>query len=168
MGRETLYVLDASALIDTKHVIAARHQWDFFERLKVLVQDRRVCFPRAVRNELGAARHVDTPEAWTLNAFDHVPRSFEPSTDALGRVMDIAGDVVDADAEGEPADPYVLAQALELQESAWPDVVVVTKDREDRGDKIAMTTACVRLGLAYCSLGEFLADIDFDPQAGWR
>ena len=111
---------------------------------------------------------MDTPEAWALNAFEHVPRSFEPSTDAVSRVMDVAGEGVEADAEGEPADPYVLAQALELQSGDWADVVVVTKDREDRGDKIAMTTACVRLGLAYCTLENFLDEIGFDPKAGWR
>lgn len=163
-----VYVLDSSVLIDTKGVIAARHQWEFFERLKVMVQDGQVCFPKAVRDELDGARHIDTPEAWTLNAFAYIPRSREPDMETVAEVMSVAGDVVEADAEGDPADPYVLAQALELQRSAGVDAMVVTKDQQDKpGVKIAMSTACGRLRLSYCGLPEFLQDIGFDPKTGW-
>ena len=47
--------------------------------------------------------------------YQHIPGTAEPSATTLQEVMRIAGDVVEADAEGDPADPYVLAQALEFQ-----------------------------------------------------
>lgn len=58
-------------------------------------------------------------------------------------------DVVEADAEPErePADPYVAAMAYELRAAGF-DVAVATDDSVDRLPvKIALTTACERLGL---------------------
>ncbi len=55
------------------------------------------------------------------------------------------------------------AQALEFQQSGRL-VRVVTEDRVDRLPiKIAMTTACERLGLTAWSLADFLSEIGFDP-----
>lgn len=45
--------------------------------------------------------------------------TYEPGDDAVAEVMQRAGDVVEKDAEGEPADPYVLAQALEFRRRGW-------------------------------------------------
>ena len=87
----------------------------------------------------------------------------------VAEVMAVAGDLVEADAEGDPADPYVLAQALDLQRRGAGDVLVVTKDQLDKPSvKISMATACGRLGLSYCGLPEFLQEIGFDPKTGWR
>lgn len=64
--------------------------------------------------------------------------------------------MIEADAEVEKGDPYVLAQALELQRLG-PKPQVVTDDTVDRLPiKIAMTTACQRLGLPYLTLDDFL------------
>ena len=110
-----------------------------------------------MRNE----RHHDTPETWALNAYEYVPNSLEPSMDTVIEVMDLAGEVVEADAEGDPADPYVLAQALEIERSGR-NVRVVTEDRTDRLPlKIAMTTACEKLGLDPCDLGSLLDAMGF-------
>lgn len=111
---DKVWVIDSSSLIRVKREIPPGEQWRFFEQLKVHVKDGRVCFPRAVRNELQQARFVATPEAWVLDAAQYVQHSYEPDVDTVAEVMRAAGDVVDADAEGDPADPYVLAQALEI------------------------------------------------------
>ena len=77
--------------------------------------------------------------------------------------MSIAGDVVDEGLEREQADPYVLAQALEMEWEA--EVRVVTEDRIDRLPiKIAMTTACERLDITHWRLGDFLEAVSFDPR----
>ncbi len=68
-----------------------------------------------------------------------------------------AGDVVDPNRTKEDADPYVLALALQLVEQG-NDVCVVTEDRVDR-NRIAVTTACDRLGVAHCSVREFLGSL---------
>ena len=62
-------VLDTSAIVQAKHAIAPERQWEFFERLKELVLDGRIYFPKAVPEELRQARHHDTPETWALNAY---------------------------------------------------------------------------------------------------
>ena len=161
-------ILDSSVIIDAKHVIPPDRQWEFFEGLKEMVQAGRVFFPWAVRKELRQERYHDTPETWALNVYGYMDHSYEPREDVLAEVMSRAGDVVEADAEGEPADPHVLAQALEFRRRGRADVVVVTKDHLDKpGIKIAMTTACSRLEIASCSLPEFLGEIGFDPKAGW-
>jgi rRNA maturation endonuclease Nob1 len=160
---DRIVVLDTSALIEAKTTIRPQRQWEFFEILKERVQRGQVYFPKAVREELRGRKHHDTPETWALNVHQHIPGTVEPSVSTLREVMRVAGDVVESDAEGDPADPYVLAQALEFQESGrW--VSVVTEDRVDRAPiKIAMTTACARLGLTAWSLAHFLGEIGFDP-----
>ena len=160
---ERIAILDTSALIEVKTAIAPQRQWEFFEIMKARVQRGQVYFPKAVREDLRGHKHHDTPETWAFNAYGHMRGTVEPTTAAVQEVMRVAGAVVEADAEGDPADPYVLAQALEFQQSGRL-VRVVTEDRVDRLPiKIAMTTACERLGLTALSLADFLGEIGFDP-----
>ena len=70
---------------------------------------------------------------------------------------------MEEDAEGEPADPYVLAQALEFRRRGL-DIVIVTEDRVNRMPlKIDMRMACDRLGIAWIALDEYMAEIGFGP-----
>lgn len=110
---------------------------------------------------------MDTPEAWALDVCKLVKQSYEPADVTVASVMQVAGDVVDPDAEGDPADPYVLAQALEIRE-AGRNVCVVTNDVVDRVPiKISMRMACERLHLRSCDLAAFMTAVDFDPKTGW-
>ena len=75
--------------------------------------------------------------------------------------------VVEKDAEGEPADPYVLAQALEFRRRGL-DIVIVTEDRVNRMPiKIDMRMACDQLGIAWIALEAYMGEIGSDPQRGW-
>lgn len=112
-------VLDTSAIVEVKQAIAPERQWEFFERLKDLVLDGQVYFPRAVRNELRQKRYHDTPETWAFNAYEHMDHRYEPGEDAVTEVMRLAGDVVEKDAEGEPADPYVLHRPSSSTAGVW-------------------------------------------------
>ena len=116
-GEPRVAVLDTSAIVRAKikQVIPLARQWEFFERLKKMVQAGQIYFPNEVRKELAEVRHPDTPGTWALNAYEHMDHSYEPSNDALGEVMREAGGIVDPDAEKEVADPYVLAQAIEFR-----------------------------------------------------
>lgn len=112
-------------------------------------------------------RHHDTPETWALNAYEHMDHTYEPGEDAVTEVMRRAGDVVEKDAEGEPADPYVLAQALEFHRRGL-DTVIVTKYRVNRMPiKIDMATACERLGIAWITLEAYMVEIGFRSVTGW-
>ena len=156
-------VFDTSSLLEAKKIIAAQRQWAFFEDLKKMVMKGEACFPKAVRDELRQKRHHDTPETWSFDAF-HYLQYPDPSLDMVAEVLRRASEVIEDDAEGEPADPYVLAHALEIQLDGKL-VRVVTEDHVDRLPiKIAMTTACKRLGLASCDLASFLEEIDFNPR----
>ena len=160
-------VLDTSAIVKVKQAIVAERQWEFFERLKDLVLGGRVYFPMAVRNELRQERYHDTPETWALNVYEHMEHTYEPGEDSVIEVMQRAGNVVEEDAEGEPADPYVLAQALEFRRRGL-DIVIVTEDRINRLPiKIDMATACGRLGIDWITLEAYMAEIGFDPRRGW-
>ena len=160
-------VLDTSAIVEAKRAIAAERQWEFFERLKYRVLDGQIYFPKAVPDELRQERHHDTPETWALNVYANMDLTYEPWVDAVAEVMQRAGDVVEKDAEREPADPYVLAQALEFRRRGL-DIVIVTEDRVNRMPlKIDMRMACDRLGIAWIALDEYMAEIGFDPRRGW-
>lgn len=162
-------VLDTSAIVEAKRAIAAERQWEFFERLKELVVDGQIYFPKDVPDELRQERHHDTPETWALNVYANMDLTYEPGVDAVAEVMQRAGNVVEKDAEGEQADPYVLAQALEFRRRGLDlDIVVVTEDRVNRMPiKIDMATACEQLGIASITLEEYMAEIGFDPRRGW-
>ena len=137
----------------------AASQWELFRRLETMVEQGELFFPRQVAAELRQARHVDTPEAWALAAGPKVTRAYDPDTTFVQQVMAVAGDVVDPDAEEDPGDPYVLAQALELANANF-EICVVTEDVVDHLPlRISMATACQRLNLPHCQLQEFLASI---------
>lgn len=80
-------VLDTSAIVEAKRAIATERQWEFFERLKELVLDGQIYFPKAVREELRQARHHDTPETWALNVYANMDLTYEPGDDAVAEVM---------------------------------------------------------------------------------
>jgi hypothetical protein len=160
-------VLDASAIINIKRTVPAAQQWELLEQLKILVQEGSVFFPRAVTRELHQNRFIDAPEAWALNAGQYVNAAYEPTDESWIRVMAEAGDVIDPDAEREPGDPMVLAQALDLREAGY-EPCVVTDDTIDREPiKVSLRTACARLGIESCDLQTFLDGVGHttDPEA---
>ena len=161
MNHTGVWVIDSSALISAKRAVAARDQSALFKRLEEMVENSELYFPKQVMTELNQERHVDVPEAWSLNAGPKVTRAFEPDDVYVQRVMAAAGDMVDIDAEGDPGDPYVLAQALALTEMGM-EVCIVTEDHLDHQPlRIAMTTGCQRMGLHFCRLADFLAQLGF-------
>ncbi len=71
--------------------------------------------------------------------------------------MKVSGDVVDVNKASEDADPWVLALALQLQESMLLKICVVTEDTVDR-NRLSMITACERLNLRSCRIRDFLSN----------
>lgn len=114
-----VWVIDTSAIINCKHVVSASRQWELFERLKELGEAGQLFFPKKVAEELRQARYHDTPETWALNVSGSVVAAHEPLPQYLSETMAVAGDVVEADSEADPGDPYVLAQALELRSNGY-------------------------------------------------
>ena len=162
MTASPVWVIDSSAIIDCKTLVPARDQWALFEELKALVTGGHLFFPRQVTRELSNQRHIDTPEAWALNASGEIAHTYSPAPEFVAEVMLYAANVVEADAEDDAADPYVLAQALELRSKGYVPTIV-TEDHLDHPPKIAMTTACglIQPALHVIRLSDFLRAIGF-------
>lgn len=163
MVDNTIYVLDTSAIIAFKQVVKAKHQWRFAKHLEELVKGRRITFPPQVTREVAGQRHIDLAEAWALGVEPNIVARRIPDPEYVEDVMEVAADVVEADAENDPADPYVLALALQLWREHEPrDCYVVSEDKVDRLPlKISIRTACRRLGLNFMDTRDFANAIRF-------
>ena len=160
-----VWVLDSASLIRFKR-IPAREQWDFFKRLEQMVIDGEIALARQVIREVSEIAFPDMPGAWARGVEKQVVHPLEPDYDVLEEVMTQAGDVVEVDDPGDPADPYVLAIALQLEREGH-DVVVVSDDVVDRAPlKTSVQTACKRLHISHCTANEFLRDIDGPTLSG--
>ena len=151
---DIVWILDTSALVEAKSALSVADQWQTFKTLEDMVRDGAVAMPRLVIREISEIAHPDLPGAWAPGVRDIQSHPLDPGWEHLQRVMAEAGDVVDANKPKEDADPYVLALALHLQGEGH-EVWVVTEDCVDR-NRIAVTTACGRLGINHCSVRTFL------------
>lgn len=163
MVDDTIYVLDTSAIIAFKRIVKAKDQWRFAKYLEGLVEDRRITFPRQVTREVAGQRHIDLPEAWALGVEPDIGILRSPNPEYIEEVMRVAGDVIETNAENDPADPYVLALTLQLwRENHASDCHLVSEDKVDRIPvKISIRTACVRLGLIFMDARDFTRAIGF-------
>lgn len=59
-----VWILDTSALVDFKTLIAVAEQWEAFKRLEGIVQSGEIAMPRQVLNEASELAHPDLPGAW--------------------------------------------------------------------------------------------------------
>lgn len=151
-------VIDTSVLIDFKKQVGIEEQWDLLVEMSARVAAGTVAFPKQVAAELSAVRHPDAPGAWIASAKRSMCHP-EPAEDTLVRVLAAAHDLVEADNPDDPADPYAVAMALELTER-YPStrIVLVTSDVVDRlPTKIALKTACERVGVPSCPLESLIA-----------
>jgi hypothetical protein len=147
-----IFVLDTGLLIRIKQLVKVDEQWPLLAAMMRLVQEGLVCFPRQVAAELTDQRWPDAPGAWVGHAKRLVCHP-EPDDESVSQVLAAASELVDADATGpEPADPYVVAVALQLQATYDTSrVVVASDDRVDRPPlRLSVKTACDRLGIEFC------------------
>lgn len=156
MSCQVTYVLDTSLIIQLKRGVPANRQFELAKHMEELVERGRLVFSPQVLREIRGQPHVDLPEAWALHVESKIRRPNNPSYDRLEEVMAAAPELVEADAEGDPADPYVVALAMELLDDD-NEVCVVTHDLVDRMPiKISMRTACDRMGVPFMSMEDFL------------
>lgn len=127
---------------------------------KTEVREGSVAFPRQVVREMLGQRHPDAPGACIAGEVRRLVRYSQPSEEALPQVLAVASQLVEPDSspDQEVADPDVAAMALQIvRECPESRVVVVTNDVVDRlPNKIALRTACRRLGIDTCQLPALL------------
>ena len=146
-------------IIQIKRDVKAEHQWELAKVMEQMIEQRKITFPRKVTREIRGQKHTDLPEAWVLGVDRKIVLDREPRPEYLEEVMDRAGDVIESDADSDPADPYVLALALQMWRANM-NIIVVTEDIKDRLPlKISIKTACHRLGLPMLDLEGFREDI---------
>ena len=154
---ERVWIVDTSALVEAKSALSVADQWRTFKLLEDMVRAGTVAMPRLTIREVSEIAHPDLPGAWAPGVRDIQQHPLDPEWEDVQRVMAEAGDVVDPNKTKDDADPYVLALALQLVQQGF-DVWVVTEDRVDR-NRIAVTTACDRLGISHCSVRDFLGGL---------
>jgi hypothetical protein len=124
--------------------------------------------PRQVIKEVSAIAHPDVPGAWARGVRGQLRHPIDVDYRFVSTVMAVAGDVVDASATGEEADPYVLALALHLREGGY-GVRVVTEDSVDRLPlRISLCTACERFGVAHVDVRTFLSECGISLRTAHR
>lgn len=151
-------VLDSGLLIRIKQLVKVDDQWALLDGMMQCVKSGEICFPRQVASELTGQRWPDAPGAWVGHAKGLVCHR-EPGDACVAQVLATTPDLIDADATGqEPADPYVVAMALDLG-LLYPTcrIMVASDDRVDRPPlKMSVKTACTRLQIEFCEPPEFL------------
>jgi hypothetical protein len=89
---ERLWVLDAAAIIQIEHIVAADRQWDLLEHLTSLVEEGHIALPRQVVAELRQERHHDGPEIWTRSVARRLRHPQDCSLESHLRVVRSVGD----------------------------------------------------------------------------
>jgi hypothetical protein len=155
---QQIFVLDAGAVIRVKNLVKVDDQWAILDTMMSCVRSGEMCFPRQVATELSDLKFPDAPGAWAGHAKSLV-RHREPHDHCVARVLSSTPDLIDPDATGpEPADPYVVAMALDLL-SVYPAsrVLVASDDKVDRPPlRMSVKTACDRLDIGFCEPEEFI------------
>lgn len=152
-----VWVLDASALIRMKNVVPGGKQWDTFKKLETMVEDGHVAFPRQVLKE---GSHPDVPGAWIQGVATACVHSLDADVNNVAAVMAGTVNLVDPHAEGDPADPYVVALAMDIQAGDTDvNVTVATNDHVQHHGNDSVASACDKFGVAHTTVEDFLAAI---------
>ena len=129
-----LWVVDTSSLIQIRQAgISGAKQAAVFRKLTTLAKSGLLAFPPQVREELewGEADHPDDAAVtWIHRAKTDAERP--ANLDTMQRVLARAPLLVDADSKRDPADPYVIALAIDSD--ALGGVSILSDDRRDRYD----------------------------------
>ena len=148
-----VWIVDSSALIKAKTIVAVNNQWASFKHLEQMVIEGRIALPRQVIKEMSEIAHPDLPGAWAPGVRGSLQHPLDAGYDYISHVMSVAGDVVDVNKASEDADPWVLALALHIREDGYA-VCIVTEDVVDR-NRISIATACSRLNIDWCQVRGF-------------
>lgn len=155
---EPVWVLDSSAIFDIKREVPAAEQWQLARTMHDLVEGGAIAICHEVVREARGQRHTDLPEAWLLGVEALSQHPTECDLDTYVEVMHSVGPlIVDPDAESDPADPWVLGLAKDLEQRGY-DATVVTHDD-------GLTTACQAMGVAVSDLAGFLEVVRGVPPA---
>jgi hypothetical protein len=158
---QEVWVIDTSSINEVFRNRPQPDQTKAVALLTQLVHAGQLVFPPQVIGEMkryAPAQKVGPhpPLQWALSV-ESVASSAPAYEVVKNDVLSKVPDVLDSEkpATVDEADPYVLGLALELQR-AGRSVRVITEERRNRPDKMALSTAAGVLGLPAVTLAAFL------------
>lgn len=153
----TIVVVDTSVLIEFKSIVGINDQWRLLLQMTEHVKAGALSFPRQVVKEMSEGDYPDAPGAWVVEAKKDC-RHPQPAEETLTTVLGVAPLLVDIESTKEYADPYVAAQAHELQDRHQSSrVLVATNDTVDRPPvKTSLLSACSDLDIEVISPEDFV------------
>ncbi len=145
------------AVLDERHrrYQDATYCEQVLRHLTQLVANGERVFPKQVRDELYKPTSNDLASQW-VHQSTPLRRHKEPAPTTLRYLLSQFPNLVDSRKTTDDADPYVVAQAVELQRAAIL-AVVVTEDRRNR-KSTSITAACRELGIPCIDTLQFLND----------
>ena len=102
------------------------------------------------------------PGTWALARARLSPADRDPSLQTVRIILSTWPELIDPEGEAEQADPYVVARALELQDSLQ-DVFVLTDDTTSRlPAKASLAQVCDHYQIPWINLARFLGPDHLD------
>jgi len=156
------FVFDTSSIIAVKERYSRKDSDRLYRELRTCAEAGEIVFPRAVLRELKAGHDPDRPNkpldwaervartACYRKPLERVMAEMFAAFPAVGRVLD-----VEKDEGADEAAPYVLAHALMIAKDGTR-VTVVTEEKRNRRDKMAMKDACGILDIPAMSVDTYL------------
>jgi hypothetical protein len=158
------WVADTSSIIEIRQVgLSTSKQLAVFKSLTQLVAGGQLIFPPQLCEELeaGLSSHgQDRALVWARAARDKAERRADLET--VRRVLSRAPKLIDADSSRDPADPYVIALALDNMSIGG--VSILSDDRRDHPDgkggtkKLSVATVAGLYGIPVVPLVGFILD----------
>jgi len=159
-----VHVIDTSSLIQFLDDLSPAPLWRVLVACEQWVVNGRLVFPTQVERELRSYGVPDSITAWCAGVKDR-RRFDDPDYKTVRQIMSnsVLQRVVDwgKSTKADPADPYVLAQAVEIQ-AAGHEVCIVNEDRRDKNDgygklkKSSIHTCCAQLNITSMVTSQFL------------
>lgn len=166
-----VYVIDTSSLIQLLDDWNHETRWNALVECAKWVEDGKLVFPTQVEKELTAFEVPDSITSWAAGVRN--ARKFpDPDYKTVRSILtnQAVQKVVDWSkaTKADPADPYVLAMAVELVKDGH-DACIVTEDRRDKPDgygklkKSSIVTCCAALSLSSMPMSQFLPLLGIKP-----
>jgi hypothetical protein len=162
--RRDLWVIDTSSVLEIRRRIHTEAQRDVYRRVGELVESDLLFYPKEVLDELkrrtveiaGKKGKRDLPYDW---AAKHAAKGtrHRASFEALRIVLAVPGvaQLIDIGSSKKEADAYVLTLAYQLNVGG-AFVRVITEDRRNAPDKLALASACGLVGIPVVPVKAFL------------
>ena len=129
--RGSCWVLDSSAAINFKRRLSEEQRGRFWPWLLDFVRRGELTFPQQVWEEVGDVKFPDDLALWAAEAKAVIGSLPAAGDEVIAELVGRYPNLVKGAPEGNPADPHVVALAVELRSEGLA-VCVIADDRDIR------------------------------------